>query len=47
VEALLNKDVEKAVFYAKNDVQDTKEQVLRYLYDVKKEIEFVMARENE
>jgi DNA-binding GntR family transcriptional regulator len=47
VEALLNKDVEKAVFYAKNDVQDTKEQVLRYLYDVKKESEIVMARENE
>lgn len=37
IEALLSKDVEKAVFYAKNDVRETKEQVLQYLYQVETE----------
>jgi DNA-binding GntR family transcriptional regulator len=37
--ALLGNDVEKAVFFAKHDVRETKEQVLQYLYAVKKEVD--------
>lgn len=38
ITALLGGDVENAVLFAKNDVRETKEQVMQYLYDVKKEI---------